>query len=201
MQRNAPLLRRGALLIRGSMVHGRKLSPALRRSVKVAAPRPGHVASILKSARAALGLDVAAALFAFEPALFRSQRWPGGPSRNGARHGLAQEFDQTLDGIGAIALLGAEALRMNHDHAVLGQALAGEPGEARLGVRRQRYPAGIEPQLRSSRELVDVLAAGSRGAHEGDIDVVIIDCEVAGNPQHGVTEPGMIPDGNRSETR
>ncbi len=48
----------------------------------------------------------------------------------GPHHGLAQEFDQPVDGVGAVALLGAEALRVNHDHAVLGHALAGEPVRA-----------------------------------------------------------------------
>src|SRR6202011_5831231 len=100
-------------------------------------------ASVVESARAALRLDVAAALFAFEPALFRSQRRPGGTPRNRTRHRLAQQFDQAVDG----------------------HALAGEPGEPRRGIRRQRDPAGVEAQLRGGRELVDVLAAGPGGAH------------------------------------
>src|ERR1019366_5371757 len=94
-----------------------------------------------------------------------------------------------IDGVGAVAFLGAETLRMNHDHAVLGHALAGEPVEPRRGIGRQRDPAGIETQLRGGRKLVDVLSAWSRGADEADLDVVLVDCEVAGNPQHGVTEP------------
>jgi hypothetical protein len=45
MLRSAPLLRRGALLIRGPWV------PALRSSVKNAAPRPGHEARCLTGSR------------------------------------------------------------------------------------------------------------------------------------------------------
>src|SRR5581483_5465081 len=37
------------------------------------------------------------------------------------------------------------------------------------------------------RDLVDVLAAGAGGADERNLDVVFVDREVAGNPQHGVT--------------
>src|SRR5580704_14538478 len=101
--------------------HPRMSAIALTREVRAAF-------SIVEAARAALRLDVAAVLFAFEPALFRSQRRPGRPSRNRAGHGFAQQLDQTVDRISAVALLGAEALRMNHDHAVLGHALASEPG-------------------------------------------------------------------------
>src|SRR6202043_367001 len=84
-------------------------------------------------------------------------------------------------------LLGAETLSMDHDDAVLGHALAGEPVEPRLGIRRQRDPPGIEPQLGRGRELVDVLSTRTGGTDETDLDVVLVDREVAGNPQHGVT--------------
>ena len=56
-----------------------------------------------------------------------------------------------VDGVGAVALLGAEALGVDHDHAVLGHALAGEPGEPRRCIVRQRDPAGVEAQLRGGR--------------------------------------------------
>ena len=46
----------------------------------------------------------------------------------------------------------------------------------------------IEAQLGRGRELVDVLPARPGGADEADLDVVLVDREVAGNPQHGVTE-------------
>src|ERR1017187_5155546 len=94
-------------------------------------------ASIVESARAALRLDVAAALLAFQPALFRSQRRPGRPPRNRPHHGLAQQVEQAIDGVGAVAFLGAETLRMNHNHAVLGHTLAGEPVEPRRGISSQ----------------------------------------------------------------
>ena len=103
----------------------------------------------------------------------------------GRDHGFAQQFDQPVDGVGAVALLGAESLCVDHDHAVLGHALAGEPVQPRLGVGRQHDPPGIEPQLRGGRELVDVLSAWTGSANEADIDIVFVDHEVAGNPQHG----------------
>src|SRR5450631_2156921 len=59
--------------------------------------------------------------------------------------------------------------------------------EPRRDIGRQRYKARIEAQLRGGRELVDVLSARSGSTDEADLDVVLVDREVAGNPQHGVT--------------
>src|SRR5215469_16109837 len=94
-----------------------------------AAPRPGHETphSILKSARVSVGLDVASPFFALEAALPRAGRRFGGTARGGAFHRLGEQRNQTFDRISAVALLGSKALRLNHDHAVLGHALAGEP--------------------------------------------------------------------------
>src|SRR3954453_17287030 len=99
---------------------------------------------LLDPARAAPGLDVAAALLAFQAAFFRSERRLGRAARRRPYRGLPQKLDQPADGVGAIALLGAEALGMDHDHAVLGHALAGEPAQSRCGVRGKRYAPRIE---------------------------------------------------------
>src|SRR5215831_17116698 len=143
---------------------------------------------IVEAACAAAGLDVAAALLAFETALFRRMRRLGRPTWRRPHHRLFQQLDQALDRVRAIALLGAETLRLDHDHAVLGHALAGEPGKARRRVMRQRDAACIETQLRRGRDLVDVLPAGSGGADEADLDVVLVEEEIAGDPQHGAPE-------------
>ena len=41
-------------------------------------------------------------------------------------------------------------------------------------------------------ELVDVLPARAGGADEADLDVVLVDREVAGNPQHGVHRKSIV---------
>ena len=79
---------------------------------------------------------------------------------------------------------------MNNDHAVLGHALAGKPAEPRRDIGSQRDPPRVETQLRRGRQLVDVLPAGAGSANESDVDVVLVDREVTGNPQHGVS--GMV---------
>src|SRR5689334_25018755 len=95
---------------------------------------------------------------------------------------LAQQFDQPFDRISAVALLAAETLRVDHDYAVLGHALAGKPADSRRDVGSQRDPAGIETQLRRGRELVDVLPARAGGANERNLDLVLVNREIAGNP-------------------
>ena len=49
-------------------------------------------------------------------------------------------------------------------------------------------PARIEAQLRGGRELVDVLPARAGGADEADLDVVLVDDEVARDPKHAETD-------------
>jgi len=78
MLRSAPPLRRGALLIRGPWPQSESVGPgsAVPRR-RGAAPRPGHVASIVESARAAspwcrcrCGFDRTGA-----PRSYASSRW------------------------------------------------------------------------------------------------------------------------------
>src|ERR1700730_18190060 len=104
-------------------------------------------ASIVESDRDALCSDVAAALFAFDPALFRSERRLGRPPRNRAHQRLAQQFEAGVDGVGAVALLGTETLPRDPDPAALGHARPGEPVEPRRDVVGKGDFARIEPQL------------------------------------------------------
>jgi len=63
----------------------------------------------------------------------------------GPHHGLTQQFEQAIDGVGPVAFLGAKALGVDHDHAVFGHALAGEPHQPRGCIFRQRDLARVEP--------------------------------------------------------
>src|SRR5579862_3600414 len=111
-------------------------------------PQGGRLeGSVLKAARPTSRLDVAAVFLAFQATLLRPQRWSGRSPWNGPGHRLAQQLDQAVDRIHAVALLGTEPLSVNHDHAILGHALAGEADEPGLRVRRQRDPSRVEPQL------------------------------------------------------
>src|SRR4029079_8654020 len=63
--------------------------------------------------------------------------------------------------------------------------LAGQAIKPHGGVIGQRDLASVEAQLRRGGELVDILPAPDGGADEADLDVVLVDRKVAGNPQHG----------------
>src|SRR3979490_710254 len=60
-----------------------------------------------------------------------------------------------------------------------------------------RWPAS---RLRRARGLVDVLSARPGGANEADLDIIFVDREVAGNPQHGGTGGPTFPNGVRRDT-
>src|SRR5688500_7229785 len=102
------------------------------------------MASIVEARGVALCLDVAAVLLAFEPPLLRAEGRLGGSPRYRPYHGFTQDFEQAVDGVGAVAFLGAEALGVDHDDAVLGHALAGNPVESQGRILRQRDLPRIE---------------------------------------------------------
>ena len=141
-----------------------------------------------KPRRAAPGLDVAAALLAFEPALLRAEGRLGRAARRRPDQRFAQQFEQAVDGVGAVALLGAEALGVDHDHAVLGHALAGEAGEPRS--RRRPASVSLRVSKRSCAAVESLLTFCPPGPEARTKPISMsfssID-EIAGNPQHGVT--------------
>src|SRR4029079_4343748 len=71
--------------------------------------------SIVETRGGALRLDVAAAFLASEPPLLGAEGGLGGAPRDRPHHGFAQYFEQAVDRVGPVALLGAEALGVDHD--------------------------------------------------------------------------------------
>src|SRR5262249_53891133 len=72
-------------------------------------------------------LERGAALLGLKPALARARAGSGGGARGWCHRRPADQLDQALARIGAVALLGAMALRADDEHAVAGQSPAGEP--------------------------------------------------------------------------
>src|SRR5438067_2281483 len=97
------------------------------RVKKTRHPKDRRQPSIVEARRVAFRLDVAATLLAFEPSLLRAEGRLGRSPRYRPHHGFAQHFEQAVDGVSPVALLGTEALGVDHDHALLGHALAGNP--------------------------------------------------------------------------
>src|SRR6185312_13503284 len=76
---------------------------------------------------------------------------------------LPDQLEQALACIIAVALLRAEALRLDDEHALVGEPPAGEAFKAHTHFARQRRRRPhVETQLHRRRNLVDVLPTRSR---------------------------------------
>src|SRR5262249_30069091 len=85
----------------------------------------------------------------------------------------------------AIALLGAMALRVDHEHALAREPSAGEAFEPRAHVvGKARRAAHVEAKLDGARKLVDVLPAGARGADEVLLELALGDADGRGDADH-----------------
>src|SRR5262245_5972159 len=89
------------------------------------------------------------------------------PWRRRRRGRPADQVEEPLAGVLAVANLGAEAGGGDDEHAVCGQPASREPLQALAHVLWQRLRgAHVEAQLYGGCNLVDVLPAGTRGAQE-----------------------------------
>src|SRR5262245_43322876 len=143
----------------------------------MAGPRTTRLLGLfqLRLARAQ-ALDGGAPALAFQAALARAERRPGRAAWDRGDGCALRELDKPVEGVLAIALLGAETLRGDNEHAVAGKAVTGEILHAlpdRLG-QRGRMPH-VEAKLHRARKLVDVLPARARGADKSLLDLVVID--------------------------
>src|SRR5690606_7064353 len=74
----------------------------------------------------------------------------------------------------AIALLGAETLRLDHQHAIGGHPAVALAQQARArGLVERRRVGHVKAQLNRRRHLVDVLPARSAGTNEAFDDLVV----------------------------
>src|SRR6266566_2864759 len=129
--------------------------------------------------------EVGAPRFPGEPAFARGGARPGWTARPGRLGGTANERDEAGERVRPVAFLGTVALCRDHQHAFLRQATAGEPREAhphRLGQRTRM--AQIEAELHRAGHLVDVLAAGARGADEAFFQLALVQGEVVADRDH-----------------
>src|SRR6476619_1607567 len=133
-------------------------------------------------------LDGGPALLGLQPALARARGRLGGTPRNRRDRCALDQFDQTVARVLAVALLGAMALCADDQHAVAGEAAAGEalePGAHVIGeVGRAAHS---ETRLHGAREHVDVLPARPRGADEAFIQLAVVDGDAAGDADHAAT--------------
>src|SRR5688572_9604184 len=80
--------------------------------------------------RLAQSLDGGTSLLGFDSPLARSGGRLGRPAWHRRRGGAADQLDQALAGVLAVALLGAVPLREDNEHAFAREPAAGKPFEA-----------------------------------------------------------------------
>src|SRR5471032_2496167 len=126
--------------------------------------------------------DFAAQLFAFAVLglavealpLRTARRTRGAPHRRQHGHAVDQ-FLQPPQGVVLVGLLAARLLRLQHHHAVLGDALVAQGQQPFLDLFGQRGLGDVEAQVHRVRYLVDVLAARYLRADRVELDFVGID--------------------------
>ena len=102
------------------------------------------------------------------------------------RGGAPDQVLETFEGILAVARLGAMAVGVDHEHALAGEPFASEAFEPRAHVLgKARRAAHVEAKLHGARKLVDVLPAGTGGANEVLLELVLGDADRGGDADHG----------------
>jgi hypothetical protein len=106
-------------------------------------------------------LDRTAPALGVQPALLRRARRLGRDPRLGRVQAGGDEGRQAIARVLAIAILGAEALRAEHEHAFVGQAPIARRAGARAAARATTATRDVEAQFHRGRDLVDVLSPGT----------------------------------------
>src|SRR3954454_7904937 len=132
-----------------------------------AAPRPVRMRKSRRFMVSVVGsapprrLDLAAPFLRRDPLFARPCARPGRTARFRPPGGVLQQGDQARTRRLAILRLRPVLAAVDQQHAVGGQAAAGERRQALLDVAGQRRRGDVEAQFHGSRDLVDVLAARS----------------------------------------
>src|SRR3954452_3689576 len=122
------------------------------------------------------------------------------PRRRRGFRGFAEQGDETVQRVLSIAVLRPETLRQDHQDALPGQTPACQLLGAHGDIVGQRgRAANVEAQLYGRGQLVDVLAARARGAHERLLDLSLVDADGRSDLDHAAERrPGRPapPDGD-----
>src|SRR5690606_2290370 len=106
------------------------------------APDPASSAVAFPGAGRALALDLGALALAGQAALLGGAGGPGGDARLRRAQHVAHHLAQALARVLAVALLGAEALGVDDQHALVGEAAVTARQQALLEPFRQRARVG-----------------------------------------------------------
>jgi hypothetical protein len=171
-------------------------SGCLVRGFESVKSRPkGQKAPVLDQATTALG---------FKPDLLRgfrrSRRDPG----FWVDRGLSDQFNQAFERLLPVAILAAVAVGFDHQRPFFGDAPVSKVHEPLAqGLRQVSGIGHPEAELHGSRDLIDVLTAWSRGAHELPLEVLFSEVEVGANVDYGqvLNKSVAVVTGNTTQAR
>lgn len=137
---------------------------------------------------AAPRLHIAAVRLGFQAFHLHAARDFSFLARLGRVRGLLHQRDEPRKRVGAVALLGAEAICAQHNFTIEREPAPGQLFEPHAYVIGQgREPAQPEAQLNGGGHLIDVLPARPGGADEALLKVALIKGKVIGHRNHGFT--------------
>src|SRR5579859_6972513 len=117
-------------------------------------------------------LLVALMAFAIQPPALGSLAGSRLLARLGWMQGAFYELHHPLDGVGAVAFLGAVPLRLDDEHAFVREPRSRQGLEPKPHSRREAGAlAEVPAQFHGARHLVDVLPTRARGAHEAQLEL------------------------------
>ena len=117
-------------------------------------------------------LDHCANPLVFKSALFRAIGRLRLPAHARWRCNAVDQLLQPPQRIGAVRVLAARSLRLDHDDSCIGNSLVAQSEQPLLDVGWQRRRGHVEAQVHRARNLVDVLPAGALRANRGEVDFI-----------------------------
>lgn len=133
-------------------------------------------------------LGFAPAALGIQPSLPGCKRRLGLPAEFGLLCGFADQLDQPIHGVLAVALLASKSLGSNNQCALLGHSTPSQAHQTLAHVSGQgRGVVHIEAELYGGGSLVDVLAARPRSSDEVEFDFVLVNDDGGRDVKHSVT--------------
>ena len=137
---------------------------------------------LIHSAPPTRQLGACAYTLVLQPALLGCRAGASGATRLGGVRSPAYQLDQPGARVFAVARLAAEAVGLDHQPAVGCNAPSGQSTQPTPNLRWQARTAfQCKAQLHRSGNLVHVLPARPRGAHEGFLQIPLVQSEGRGH--------------------
>jgi len=146
--------------------------------------------------------DAFPVLFGLNATLARCLSRPGRPPHPRLDCRAADQFEEAIERILTVAPLRAVSLRDDDQNAIAREPGAAESLKPRSHFLRQRWRLPhIEAKLDRGRELIDILPARARSAHEAFFDFALVDADLCVDADHVAANVALICYGLAAKSR